>query len=288
MVGWPETDLSPEFKPYRSRRQELSILDGCVLWGSRVVVPPQGRKAALDELHETHPGSSKMKALARSYIWWPKMDQEIEDLVKRCSICQETRPSPPSAPLHPWQWPNQPWSRLHIDFAGPYMGHMYMVIVDAHSKWLDAHIMSSITSAKTIETLRAVFAVHGLPRTIVTDNGSSFTSEEFKQFVHRNGIKHVTSAPYHPSTNGQVERAVQTLKQGIKRTPGDSIQERLSKFLFDYRITPHATTGMPPCELLMNRRLRSRLDLFYPEVERKVEHCQVRQKELHDTQKSPR
>ena len=288
MVGWPETDLSPEFKPYRSRRQELSILDGCVLWGSRVVVPPQGRKAALDELHETHPGSSKMKALARSYIWWPKMDQEIEDLVKRCSICQETRSSPPSAPLHPWQWPNQPWSRLHIDFAGPYMGHMYMVIVDAHSKWLDAHIMSSITSAKTIETLRALFAVHGLPRTIVTDNGSSFTSEEFKQFVHRNGIKHVTSAPYHPSTNGQAERAVQTLKQGIKRTPGDSIQERLSKFLFDYRITPHATTGIPPCELLMNRRLRSRLDLFYPEVERKVEHCQVRQKELHDTQKSPR
>ena len=138
-MGWPETDLSPEFKPYRSRRQELSILDGCVLWGSRVVVPPQGRKAALDELHETHPGSSKMKALARSYIWWPKMDQEIEDLVKRCSICQETRSSPPSAPLHPWQWPNQPWSRLHIDFAGPYTlygTHVYALSMLIPNGWM--------------------------------------------------------------------------------------------------------------------------------------------------------
>ena len=221
MVGWPETQLGEEFKPYRSRWKELNTLDGCILWGSRVVIPPQGRKAALVELHETHPGCSKMKALARSYIWWPKMDQEIEALVQKCSICQESQSSPPSAPLHPWQWPGQPWSRLHLDLAGPYMGHMFLVIVDAHSKWLDAHIMSSITSAKTIETLRSVFATHGLPRVIVTDNGSSITSDEFTTFVRKNGIKHVTSAPYRPSTNGQAERAVQTLKRGLKRTPGN-------------------------------------------------------------------
>ena len=282
MVGWPDTQLEEEFKPYRSRWKELSTLDGCILWGSRVVIPPQGRKAVLEELHETHPGCSKMKALARSYIWWPKMDQEIESLVQKCSVCQESRSSPPTAPLHPWQWPGLPWSRLHLDFAGPYMGHMFLVIVDAHSKWLDAHIMSSITSAKTIETLRSVFAIHGLPRVIVTDNGSSFTSEEFKMFVRKNGIKHVTSAPYHPSTNGQAERAVQTLKRGLKCTPGNSVQEKLSRFLFGYRITPHTTTGVPPCEMLMNRRLRSRLDLFHPEMSGKVESRQAKQKELHD------
>ena len=162
------------------------------------------------------------------------------------------------------------------------MGHMFLVIVDAHSKWLDAHIMSSITSARTIETLRSVIATHGLPRVIVTDNGSSFTSDEFKTFVRKNGIKHVTSAPYHPSTNGQAERAVQTLKRGLKRTPGNSVQERLTRFLFDYRITPHTTTGVPPCEMLMNRRLRSRLDQFYPDVSGKVESRQVKQKELRD------
>ena len=147
--------------------------------------------------------------------------------------------------------------------------------------------MSTITSSKTIETLRTVFATHGLPQTIVTD-GSLFTSEEFKQFMDCNGIKHITSAPYHPSSNGQAERAVQTLKLGIKRTPGDTVQEKMSIFLFDYRITPHVTTGVAPCELLMNRKLRSRFELMYPVVRRKVEASQERQKELHDGKKSVR
>ena len=210
------------------------------------------------------------------------MDLEIEMFVKSCGACQESRSSPSSAPLHPWQWPTQPWNRLHLDFAGPYMGHMFLVIIDAHSKWLDAHIMSSITSTKTIQVLRAVFATHGLPQKVVTDNGPSFTSQEFQDFMEGNGIKHVTSSPYHPSTNGLAERGVQTLKQGIKRTKGDNIQERLSKFLFDYRITPHSTTGVAPSELLMKRRLRSRFDLLHPEVSKKVESQQDKQKESHD------
>ncbi len=86
-----------------------------------------------EELHETHFGVSKMKALARSYIWWPQMDAEIEETVKTCSDSQATRSSPPVAPLHPWEWPAQPWSRIHIDFAGPFKGHMFLVLVDAHS-----------------------------------------------------------------------------------------------------------------------------------------------------------
>ena len=149
-------------------------------------------------------------------------------------MCQESRASPPSAPLHPWQWPAQLWVRVHLDFTGPCLGHTYLVIVDASSKWLDAHIMSSMSSEKTIETLRTVFANHGLPQMIVTDNGPSFTSNEFRDFTQKNGIKHVTSAPYHPSTNGQAEQAVQTVKQGLKRTPGKTVRERLSKFLFKY------------------------------------------------------
>ena len=284
MVGWPDS-VSTDLKPYQNRSTELSTLDGCMLWGARVIVPPQGRAVVLDELHETHPGCTRMKALARSYIWWPKMDQDIEELVKKCQVCQESRASPPSAPLHPWQWPTQPWSRLHLDFAGPYMGHTYLVIVDACSKWLDAHIMSTISSEKTIETLRSVFATHGIPQMIVTDNGSSFTSEEFKTFTRKNGIKHVTSAPYHPSSNGQAERAVQTIKKG---TPGKTIQERLSKFLFKYRIIPHATTGIAPCELLMKRRLRSSLDLLFPAVQQRVEDRQAKQNAQHDGQKSKR
>ena len=100
------------------------------------------------------------------------------------------------------------------------MGQMFLIIVDAHSKWLDAHIMWSITSTKTIELLQSVFATHGLPQKVVTDNCTSFTSQEFEEFMKANGIKHITSSPCHPSTNGLAERSVQTLKLGIKCTKG--------------------------------------------------------------------
>ena len=163
------------------------------------------------------------------------------------------------------------------------MGYMFLVIKDAHSKWLDAHVMSTITSAKTIDVLRVVFATHGLPRKVISDNGPSFTSLEFKNFMQENGIHHITSAPYHPSTNSLAERGVQTLKRGLKHTAGSTVQEKLSRFLFNYRITPHSTTAVAPCELLMKHRLRSRLDLIHPNVTKKVESKQEKQKLIHDT-----
>ena len=98
LQGFPSTELDSSLVPYKSRVKELSVVNGCILWGARVVVPQQGRKAVLDELHETNPGCSKMKALARSYVWWPKMDSDIENMIKHCQVCQESRPSPPTAP----------------------------------------------------------------------------------------------------------------------------------------------------------------------------------------------
>ena len=285
MSGWPDHSLGAQFQPFSSRKCELSVLDGCILWGSRVVVPPQGRQPLLEELHETHPGITKMKGLARAYLWWPKMDAQIEDRVKTCDICQRSRPSPAAAPLHPWEWPSCPWSRLHLDFAGPFCNLMFLVLIDAHSKWIDVLPMQSITSEKTIEKLRPIFATHGLPQKVVTDNGPSFTSKEFKTFMSENGISHITTAPYHPSSNGLAERAVQTFKQGLKRTPGATIQERLSKFLFTYRITPQTTTGIPPATLLMGRRLRSRLDRLFPDPSQHVENKQLKQAHQHDTTK---
>ena len=111
--------------------------------------------------------------------------------------------------------------------------------------------MPNITSSRTLEKLRQIFSIHGLPRKIVMDNGPSFTSNEFKRFVKANGINHVTSAPYHTSTNGLVERAIQTVKRGLRGIQGSPIQEKLSKFLFTYLITPYFTTGIAPSELLM-------------------------------------
>ena len=242
----------------------------------------------LEELHETHPGVSKMKALARSYVWWPHMDKEIEEVVRTCENCQANCPSPPVAQLHPWEWPEQPWSRIHLDFAGPFMNHMFLVLVDAYSKWLDVQVMQSITTAKTIDKLNKIFSTHGLPQKIVTDNGPSFTSDEFKRYMQANGIKHITSAPYHPATNGLAERAVQTMKQGIRQMLNGSIEEKLAKFLFKYRITPHSTTGVSPSELLMGRRIRSRLDLLLPDLTSVVQDKQLKQKQAHDKKKPDR
>ena len=153
-----------------------------------MIVPQKGRRLVLEELHESHTGSSKMKSLARTYVWWPKMDTDIVEMAKSCSVCQVHQHSPASAPVHPWECPETPWSQLHLDFTGLFLGHMYLITIDTHSKWLDVQVMSSITTAKTIEKLRMLFANHGLPNRIITDNGPSFTSEEFKVFMEKNRI----------------------------------------------------------------------------------------------------
>ena len=122
LSGWPVHKLNPEFQPYVSCKNELSVLDGCVLWSSRVIVPPKGRQPLLEELHNTHLGASKMKALTRCYIWWPGMDQEIENLVKSCSVCQESRPAPAVAPLHLWEWPTEPMEPSAPQFCWTFLG----------------------------------------------------------------------------------------------------------------------------------------------------------------------
>lgn len=288
MNGWPAECANTAMKPYICRKTELSIQDGCIMWGSRVVIPPQGRQRLVEELHESHPGVSRMKSLGRSYIWWPCMDNDIENKVKQCSTCQTSRKSPPVAPLHPWEWPRRPWSRLHMDYAGPFMGRMFLVIVDAHSKWLDIHAMHSATTSATVEKLRQTFATHGLPDIIVSDNGSNFTSAEFEEFLRRNGIKHIRSAPFHPSSNGLAERAVQSFKNAMKRMTDGTVETKLSRFLLTYRTTPHATTGISPAQLLMNRQPQTRLDLVRPDLQRRVTNKQCAQKDHHDKHAKPR
>ncbi|KAL5509351.1 hypothetical protein EMCRGX_G004709 [Ephydatia muelleri] len=207
--------------PVLSERQlELSVQGGFVLWGSRVVIPTCGRQAVIRMLHEGHPGICRMKSLARSVVWWPGVDADLEAKVSTCEACQANRKSPPKAPLHPWEWPSKPWSRLHVDFAGPFQGKTLFVLVNAHSKWLEASVVASTSSEQAIKALRRVFATHGLPEVLVSDNGTAFTSTEFQTFVKRNGFRHVKTAPYHPASNGLAERVVQTVKEVLKNSGG--------------------------------------------------------------------
>ena len=289
MQGWPSPLVATrELHPYNQYQQELSVEDGCILRGSRVIVPPALRDKVLNQLHDGHPGTVKMKSLARQYVWWPGLDKDLEEKVRLCTPCQETRNSPSVAPLHPWEWPQRPWMRVHADYAGPFLGHMFLILVDAHSKWMEVHITKSSTSSITIEKMRSTFAALGVPGQLVTDNGPSFTRAEFAQFVQNNGVRHVITAPYHPGSNGLAERAVQTFKTGLKKITEGSLESRLARFLLNYRTTPHATTGVSPAELMFGRRIRTRLDLLKPDLSRTVRARQEHQKKTHDAHARPR
>ena len=175
-----------------------------------------------------------MKNLAPSFVWWLGIDQVGEKTVKECDLCQRSHHAPVVAPLQPWEWRQRPWARLHVDYARPHFGHMFLVTVDAHSKWMEINECKSATSTLTIEHLRTLFATHELPELLVSDNGSVFTSSEFKSFLEQNGIHHSTSAPYHSATNGLAERAVQTFKEFIRKPSPGSLQTQISQFLFQY------------------------------------------------------
>ena len=191
------------------------------------MIPEPGRQAVLAELHEGHPGICKMKSLARMYVWWPGLDAEIEKSVRLCQACQACQANqslPPQVPFNPWKWPSKPWSRLHLDFAGPLRMRCFWCW------WMP---------------------IQG---------------------------GHVTSAPYHPASNGLAERAVQIIKRGLRKVTGGDIYTRLAKVLLNYRISPQGTTGVAPTELLLGRKLRSRLDLLLPDLTQRVERMQDIQK----------
>ena len=140
------------------------------------------------------------------------------------------------------------------------------MLIDAHYKCIEVFPTNSSTTATVIDHLKTVFSQFGIPETIVSDNGSCFVSEEFSSFLVGNGIKHITSALYHPASNGLAERAVQIVKKGLKKVMEGSLPSRLAKILMAYRITPQTTTIVSPAELLLGHLPRTRLDLLKPNI----------------------
>eukprot|EP00795_Rhopilema_esculentum_P009037 gene9037-16680_t len=285
--GWPEACGTEELRPYFSRKLELSAEQGCVLWGTRVIIPPKYGNRMLEESHETHQGICRTKAYARSYIWWPNLDSQIEEYLKSCKSCQMFRNKPAQAPLHPWKFPARAWQRIHIDY-GMFDKQMLLIVIDSYSKWIEVHEMS--TSGATIDKLRYIFASYGLPKELVSDNGPQFVSEDFDMFLKRNGIKHTLIPPYHPASNGAAERAVQTVKQALNKMWLDHKRKdtsvtwsrRLADFLLTYRSTPHSVTKQAPSELFIKRILRTRLSLVKPNLASAVEEKQHQQIKYHD------
>lgn len=157
---------------------------------------------------------------------------------------------------------------MQADYLGPFSGKMILVLIDSYSKWPEAFIINNADTKVTIEKCRECFARFGLPRVFVTDNGAQFVSDEFSKFMSGNGIKHITSPPFHPATNGLAENAVKSIKIALKKSLMDPANKRttletlLNRYLFSYRNTVHALTGFRPSELIFKNKIRTRLDLL--------------------------
>ena len=260
---WPE-EVSPTLKAFKDRVLELSIQEGCVMWGQRVVIPETLRRKVMEILHEGHIGITKMKALARSFVYWPKLDSEIEEMTKKCKSCIMTSSANAEIKGHTWLTPSKPWERVHMDFAEDFMGTNFLIVIDANSKWIEAYEQHRLTSESTIENLLRCFATYGFPRQVHTDNGRAFTSQTFCNFMKSRGINHTTSAAYSPKTNGLAERAVQVFKLRMRKSEGTR-HEKLMDFLLHYRRTIQQTTGRSPAAMMFGRELRTKIDLVQPE-----------------------
>ena len=260
--GWPQHIDKPEVQEFKKYSSSLSVVDDCLINGNRVVIPEAMRKQILDILHLGHFGMQKMKQLARSAVYWPHIDSQIEDTCRCCTACAEHQNRPPQPANHPWMMPEKPWSRIHIDHAINFMGSNWLIVTDAYSKYPCIHQTSSTSTKATTTLLEEDFAHFGYPHTIVSDNATTFSSAEFQEWCHYRGIKHLTGAPYHPATNGAAERLVQSFKQSLKKSklpPRPALQE----FLMQYRRTP-LNTGFSPSQLLNGRQIRTKIDSLLP------------------------
>ena len=215
--GWPHA-FSEELKDFKKLENSLSTENGCVFYGLRVIIPSTLRNHILKLLHLGHFGMQRMKQLARSTVYWPRIDFDIEDLCRKCTSCGQFQNKPDKPSIHPWMMPEKPWSRLHLDHAINFLGRNWLVLVDAYSKYPCIHPTTSTSSKSTTAILEQEFAHFGYPHTLVTDNATTFMSQEFQAWCKQRGIVHLTGAPYHPATNGAAERLIQSFKQALRKS----------------------------------------------------------------------
>jgi transposase len=260
MQGRRPDSLTAGLEEFAKRWLNLKVTNGVIVFLGRAVIPRVQRQKVLNLLHANHFGQVKMKNLARSYFWWPQMDQDIERVCQSCQPCALFNKSPNRAPIIPWSVPHRPWGRVHLDFMEMSRGKIFIVAADGLSGWIDAEQTKAMDTTTVISYCRKLFRFQGLPDIIVADNGPAFRSNEFKQFCERNRVELIFSPPYSPQTNGLAERAVQTVKTFLKKVPEAEWNERLDSFLLGHNAAPKSGTGVAPAEFNLGRKPQTLLD----------------------------
>lgn len=250
--GWPtKHSIDPATKPYWEVRGELTIGDNLLLRGSRIVIPESLQAETLRKLHQGHQGIQRCRLRAQNSVWWPGLSWRIADFIKHCPKCaRDARPS--KEPLMPTKPPDFPWRRVGMDLF-QLNGATYILVVDYYSGYPEVSQLKSTTSQSVINTLKSIFARHGIPETVISDNGPQYSSLEFAQFAAQYGFVHCTSNPHFPQSNGLAERSVQTVKKLLKESKDQCLA------LLSYRSTPLPWCGLSPAELCMDRAIRSHL-----------------------------
>ena len=275
-IGWPINNVNKipnELKPFLQCKDSFSIMSGVILYHSeesvRAVIPKTLQNEVLKLLHAGHWGISRTKQIARRYVYWPGLDKDLENLINSCSTCRENQAKPPQY-FKPWPTAIEPWQRIHVDYAGPFHGSMWLIVVDSYSQYPYVAETNSTTAQSTIKLLTKIFVIEGLPQVMVTDNGPQFASLLFQKFCKENGIQHLRTAPFEPQSNGSAERFVRTFKTAMNKAlaSGSTKEVALQRLLISYRTTPTGISSKSPAEKLHGRQPRTLLALLLPK-----KHC---------------
>ena len=293
--GWPDKrqnchDTAIDFWNFRD---ELSMINGIIFKGERIFVPKTKRQEMLDKIHGSHLGEEKCLQRARKLLFWTKMADDIIQTVANCQICSERRKSNTKEPMNPHEIPERPWQKVATDLF-TWDKKDYIVTVDYYSRYFEVDQIFSTTSAAIIRKLSAHFARHGIPETLISDNGPQYSSDEFSNFAKQWDFNHKTSTPKYAQSNGLAEKTVQTLKNIMDKAKADKKNPLIS--ILEYRNTP--VDGLAsPAQLLMGRELRSilpvtasrlRPQIIKPEVViSRREQRQLTQKEYYDRSSRP-
>jgi transposase InsO family protein len=257
--GWPrcKSHVEESVKPFWTYKDDLSIMEGIVFKNDKLVVPRSLQKEMLSRIHTGHLGIERCKSRAREVLFWPGMSSQITDVVTSCFVCQKHRNSLSKEPLMSHELPTLPWEKVASDLF-MLNDNVYLLVVDYYSNYVEISLMPNSTSATIITHLKSIFARHGIPKIFISDNGTQYVSQLFKEFVSKWDICHVTSSPYHPKSNGLAERSVQTVKQLLVKCQESNDDPYLA--LLSLRTTPRGMLPSP-AEALMGRRLNTNLPM---------------------------
>ena len=289
LSGWPERkeDTPVCIREYWPIKEELTVQNGIIFKGHRVVIPKAMRPEMLLRIHASHLGIESCLRKARDIVYWPHMNFEIKEAISKCEACQAYASNNRNMPLQTPQLPNRPWEKVGIDIF-TLKGKDYLVTVDYFSDYFEVDPLKSTSTAAIVKALKRHFSTHGIPDEIISDNGPQLVSEEFAKFASDWEFSHITSSPYYSRSNGKAESAVKIAKNLIKKCKHEGSD--IYKVLLDWRNTPTVNMDSSPVQRLMSRRTRSTLPMseslllpsVIPDVKTKIEHKRRLTKQQHD------